>query len=411
MNSMNILLVNTTYLGGGAEKVTRQLYHGFKDSDVTMHLIVGRGSDTTSGYDIIYDKAIPYFFSRAYGRLAPYRKYDRYATHCILQAIEKYNIDIVHLQNIHGNYMGIEDIQKISRRCRVVFTLHDMWAMTGHCAHAFDCNRWKNPDGDCSNCPRKETYPPIKRDIANQMLATKKKCFTGNRIIYVSPSEWLKNRFEESFLKDEYIEVINNGIDTTSYVPQVRSTLREKYNMPVSKNIILFAASDLNSQFRSFRHLLEALEYIPNKSDYCLVVLGTCHDDFGFHKEFDVFRMGYISDENKMKELYALSDVYITPSLADNFPCTTVESFACGTPVIAFASGGLNEQIDSSTGWLVEVGNSKALADAIVDAFSDEARLRSMSLNCRMKAIKEYDESIMLEKYRQLYERILRGEL
>ncbi|MDD6572460.1 MAG: glycosyltransferase [Thermoflexaceae bacterium] len=406
---MNILLVNTTYQGGGAEKVTRQLFHGFDNTDIQMHLLVGRGDPSDSSYEIIYDKKIPYFFSRAYGKLAPYRKYDRYATKRIIDTVKKYHIDIVHLQNIHGNYMGIRDVAKISRHCRVIWTLHDMWALTGHCAHAFDCTKWI--DGNCTGCPKPETYPSIRTDIAGRMLDTKKKSFSGNRIVYVSPSRWLYDRFKESFLKDETIEVIHNGIDIHNFMPGDVILLREKYNIPQDKHVLLFAASNLNSQFRSFKHLLMALELLENKSGYCLVVLGNCDDQITFPPEFQVMQMGYVTDEKKMNELYALSDAYITPSLADNFPCTTLESFASGTPVIAFATGGLIEQIDPSTGWLVECGNPKALADAIQTAFTDEARLATMRENCRKKAEELYSEELMLEKYKALYQKVYKGEL
>lgn len=406
---MNILLINTTYQGGGAEKVTRQLFHGYDNSDIHMKLLVGRGDLSDSRYEIIYDKQIPYFFSRAYGKLAPYRKYDRYAAHRIIDTIKKYNIDIVHLQNIHGNYMGIEDIREIAKHCRVMWTLHDMWALTGHCAHAFDCVKWQA--GDCHNCPKPETYPGIRSDVAGQMLNTKTSSFAGQNIIFVSPSQWLRDRFLESHLKNEKIFVINNGIDINQYVPGDVKFLRKKYNIPQNKNVLLFAASNLNSQFRSFSHLLEALELLENKSDYCLIVLGNCDDKITFNPEFQVFQMGYISDEKKMNELYALSDVYITPSLADNFPCTTVESFASGTPVIAFATGGLVEQIDDKTGWLAKRGNAKELASAIKDAFSDSERLKRMRNNCRNKAEQLYSEEIMLKEYEHLYTRIFKGEL
>lgn len=406
---MNILLINTTYQGGGAEKVTRQLFHGFDNTDIQMRLLVGRGDAADSSYEIIYDRKIPYFFSRAYGKLAPYRKYDRYAAGRIIDTIKKYHIDIVHLQNIHGNYMGIQDVKKISRHCRVVWTLHDMWALTGHCAHAFDCRKWT--EGDCTGCPRPETYPSIRTDVAGKMLTVKKKSFTGSRIVYVSPSVWLRDCFRKSFLKDETIEVINNGIDIRTFTPGNVNTLRAKYHIPADKHVLLFAASNLNSQFRSFKHLLSALELIPDKSDYCLVVLGNCDSRIEFNKEFTVFPMGYIHDETVMNELYALSDVYITPSLADNFPCTTIESFASGTPVIAFAAGGLVEQIDDVTGWLAECGNADALAGAIQNAFADTGRLAAMRENCRKKAENLYSEELMLEKYRELYHKVYKGEL
>lgn len=406
---MNILLINTAYLGGGAEKVTRQLFNGFDNTDIKMHLLCGRPDPKSANYDIIYDKKLPYFFSRLYGKVAPFRKYDPYATKRIIDAIGKYNIDIVHLQNIHGNYMGIQDVAEISKYCPVVWTLHDMWALTGHCAHPFECTKWI--DGCCSNCPKPDVYPGIHSDVADDMLKVKKDSFVAKNITFVSPSNWLKNQFLNSYLKDETITVINNGIDTNFYVPLDRSTLRTKYNIPVNKHVLLFAASDLNSQFRSFPHLLAALKLINNKKDYSLVVLGNCSDEIEFDKDFDVYKMGYIKDEKVMNEMYSLSDVFITPSLADNFPCTTVEAFASGIPVIAFATGGLVEQIDSDTGILVPCGDSDSLSKAIMSIFEDSDKLASMNKACRKKAVELYSEEKMLASYSSLYHHILKEEM
>ena len=410
---MNVLQVNTTYQGGGAEKVTQQLFHS-SFPGITQHLLVGRGDREESrikGYSMIYDGGLPWFCSRAYGKLAPYRRYDPYATHRIISYVKEHGIDIVHLQNIHGNYMGILDVEAIAKHAKIIWTLHDMWAMTGHCAHAFECDGYRRQD--CSNCPRKETYPSIRTDCGNAILQDKKRAFTGKGITFVLPSKWLKERALESILAGEDLRVIENGSDTAGYGKYVgkKEELRQEYDIPKDRTVLLFAASNLNSQFRSFGHLLDSLEYLEDRSAYTLIVLGNCDESVHFPEGFDVRLMGYIKDQDVMAKLYALSDAYVSPSLADNFPCTTVESFAVGTPVIAFASGGLVEQLSEGRGILVPTGDVKSLAHAFEtlrtmtpDAYGE------MSRRCLTKAREEWDLQVMLSRYRDLYEEVYAGK-
>lgn len=403
---MNILLVNTHYSGGGAEKVTRQLFYGMKSEGINVHLLVGREA-VGEDYEVIYNNRLHAFVLKAFTRFVTnVRKSVPFARRKILKAIDKYNIDIVHFNNIHGNYIGIKDIAAISRRCPVVWTLHDMWAMTGHCAHAFDCTLWI--DGKCTPCSDLSMFPELHHDNAGSLYSVKKESFTGKGIHFVTPSEWLLNHARNSFLKNESISVINNGVNTDIFVPGGRTALRKKYGIDENKRAILFGAAYLNSPFKGMRYLIDALNALPDKDKYVLVVIGSNMDSSLFDSAFTIAPMGYISDEHKLAEIYSLSDVFIMSSMAENFPCSSIESFACGTPVIAFASGGLAEQIDPSTGILVERGNTAGLTDAITAFFNyDEDTRYAMSESCIAKAVTKYSEKVMLENYIDLYKNIL----
>lgn len=404
---MNILLVNTHYSGGGAEKVTRQLYQGLKSHGTDVHLLVGR-ENSGDGYEVIYDNPVRAKLLRVSTRfISNVRLHVPIAVNKILAAAERYDIDIIHFNNIHGNYIGINDISKISQKYPVVWTLHDMWAITGHCAHAFDCRLWI--DGNCRHCPDLSMFPELKYDKAAKLYNAKKNGFTGKGIHFVTPSEWLKKHCDSSFLHDEDIRVINNGVDTETFTCHDRTALRRKYNIPQNKRIVLFGAAYLNSPFKGMRYLIDALNALPDKDKYSLLIIGSNMDKSLFSPEFNIIPFGYINDDRTLNEIYSLSDVFIMSSMAENFPCSSIEAFASGTPVIAFASGGLTEQIDENTGILVERGNSDALSRSVTSYFEQgDERLNAMRENCRKKAVNLYSESFMIEQYICLYKNILK---
>lgn len=408
---MNILLINTHFHGGGAEKVTRQIYYGLKSRELPVHLLVGRESKTDGTYEIIYDNPLRSRILRATTRfIRNVRPHVPLAVKKILAAIEKYDIDIIHFNNIHGNYIGIEDIKEISRHCPVVWTLHDMWPLTGHCAHAFDCRLWI--DGNCKPCSNLSMFPELRYDNASRLYNLKKSSFSGQNIHFVTPSLWLKERCESSFLRDEDIRVINNGVDTNLYICQDKAALRRKYNVPENKTAILFGAAYLNSPFKGMRYLIDALNALADKEKYVLLVIGSNMDRELFSPDFHMIPFGYISDERKLAEIYSMADVFVMSSMAENFPCSSIESFACGTPVIAFATGGLTEQIDEQTGILVERGNTTALTKAIMDFAALSPKQRDlMGQACRKKAESLYSEESMIEQYVSLYKTILEGDV
>ena len=117
------------------------------------------------------------------------------ATKKFLEWVDEYNPDIIHLHNLHGYYINIELLFDYLGRKKipVVWTLHDCWAFTGHCAY-FDkvgCKKWEI-DG-CSNCPQKRAYPTsLLFDRSKRNFEEKKQLFSGlDRMVIVTPSRWL----------------------------------------------------------------------------------------------------------------------------------------------------------------------------------------------------------------------------
>ncbi len=404
--SLNLLYVNTRYQGGGAEKVTRQLYEKMaKEENVEVFYLAGRYSAKMNGVDVVYGKNILInvynVFKRNITNNARIRDY--LFRKKIISIIKRNRIDIVHLHNIHGNYMGIMDVVEIRKYCKVVWTLHDMWALTGHCAYPIQCDKWKT-DG-CKYCCNLKLYPKLRIDIANYIYQIKRKAFANRGIIFVVPSKWLMKNCEQSFLKEETKLLINNGVDIDLYTPKEKEKLRKKYKILQDKIVLMFAPSSMKNPYKGIEVLENALKLVKRKENYELVIVGD-RKHINIEKEYICHYMGYVNDDKKMNDLYNLSDVFLLPSYAENFPCSVLESMAAATPVIASRTGGIVEQIDDETGWLFDMGDAKQLAYIIDRLVDKKDKLSVMGAKCRRKAEKYFSEEKMVHDYMNLYAKI-----
>ncbi|MDL2264899.1 glycosyltransferase family 4 protein [Parabacteroides sp. OttesenSCG-928-G07] len=324
------------------------------------------------------------------------------ATKKFIQEIEAIQPDIIHLHNIHGYYLNIDILFKYlnKKKVPVVWTLHDCWPLTGHCAH-FDfvnCHKWQT---ECNYCPNTKAYPKsLFFDRSKQNYYRKKELFTSKKeIVFITPSQWLADIVKQSFLKDYPVQVIPNGIDLSVFSPQQESEIRSKYKIN-AKNIILGVAN-VWSQRKGLDDFLKLSNLLSNEQ--CILLVGLKKEE---QKKLPTNIIGIDKTEN-IKELaafYSLADVFVNPTWVDNFPTTNIEALACGTPVVTYNTGGSPEAIDTNTGIVVEKGDIKGLYNAIINICKDGKALYSES--CRKRAEKEFNMKDKFQKYIDLYHKI-----
>lgn len=324
------------------------------------------------------------------------------ATVELMEKVEYLDPDIIHLHNIHGYYINIEILFDYLKEANkpVVWTLHDCWSFTGHCSH-FDyigCDRWKT---GCYNCPQKREYPAsLLVDNSDWNYSKKKEIFTGVRnLTIVTPSNWLTNLVNKSFLKNYRIETINNGIDLSIFKP-TDNEFRRKYKLD-NKFIILGVAS-IWSHRKGIDFFLELSHNL--EEDEVIVLVGLSEKQL---KEIPVNIIG-ISRTNNIEELadiYSSANVFVNPTLEDNFPTVNLEALACGTPVITFDTGGSPESIDEKTGLITEERSSEKLNKNISKVKAKGKY--SYEKECVKRAVKQYDKRYKYNDYTSLYEQIL----
>lgn len=317
--------------------------------------------------------------------------------------------DLVHLHNIHGGYLSLNVLPKLSKRFRVVWTLHDMWPLTGHCGYSYDCERWKE---GCGSCPYLKAYPPMRRDRTYLLWKIKKRLYAESRLVVVSPSQWLCKKIRESPLMGQFpVHHIPYGLDLNLFRPLDQAAARRSLNLPLDLPLILFGAAYATEERKGYAFLYEALQLLLRKGHYQagLITFGSRSGEVQFSPEIRRFDFGPVADETIMMQLYSASDLTVCPSLADNLPLAVLESMACGTPVVAFDVGGISEAIEHlKTGFLSRLGDASDLARGIVTILENKNLRFDMGVRSREVAEKEYALDLQLKRHWSLYESVLK---
>lgn len=322
------------------------------------------------------------------------------ATKEFISKVKDLDPDIIHLHNIHGYYINIEILFNYLKEANkpVVWTLHDCWSFTGHCAY-FDyvgCDKWKT---GCYNCPEKKAYPSsLIFDNSKNNYINKKEIFTGvKNLTIVTPSQWLANLVQESFLNEYPVKVINNGIDLNTFRPNA-GDFRKKFNL-YGKFIILGVASVWDRR-KGLKYFVELADKVSE--DEVIVLVGLTEKQIN---QIPKNIIG-ITRTNNVKELvniYSSTDVFVNPTLEDNFPTTNLEALACGTPVVTFDTGGSPEILDKESGFVSSIRDSESLYK-IVKVIKNDINKENECVN-RSKAFNKNDK---LSLYKSLYETIRR---
>ena len=323
-----------------------------------------------------------------------------FSTISLIMKLKKYGPDIIHFNVVNEWIINFPLLVKYinKRGIKVVWTMHDCRAFTGRCAYfdEINCDKWKN---GCGKCPEKRLYWPTWIDNSALQWKFRAKWFNEiENLTIITPSYWLANFVKNSFFRTRHVEVIYNGVDTTSFAARSFLNVREKYHIPPPKTIILGCAISWSSRkglfyFRNLANLL------PSK--YQIVLVGDMAKDDKIALECDgVLCVGRTTTFEEMRAWYQEASVFVNPTLADNFPTTNIEALASGTPVVTFNTGGSPEAIDEYTGRVVAQGDVNGLLNAVVELCNqNRAKLREMCLaRSKLFSLDQYNEYVALYK-------------
>ena len=313
-------------------------------------------------------------------------------TYKFLKELDKIQPEIIHLHNIHSNYINFELLFRYIKKnnIKVVWTLHDCWAFTGHCPY-FDivqCNKWKT---ECHSCQMIHEYPATKWDSSTREYNRKKKMFTSvQNMIIVAPSQWLADLTRKSFLSKFPVQVIFNGIDLKIFHPCV-SNFRKKYAIE-NKFIILGVAFSWG-----VRKGQDRFEKLAEKLDerFQIVLVGINKEDV---KSNRIICITKTDNQQQLAEIYTEADVFLNPTREDNFPTVNIESLACGTPVLSYGAGGSAEAFDEKCGMIVS-------DDTIVRVLEKLYKNNFKEADCIMRG-KQFDQNIKFKEYVELYHKV-----
>lgn len=402
---MKVLQINMTYGKGSTGKIVADIMHGLEVEEHEAYALYGYGEIEASNIYRTQNNIILYYMailhSRLFGRSGFYNKRE---TKKLIYWIDKINPDIVHLHNIHGFYLNVEYLFRYleEKGIYVVWTLHDCWSMTGHCA-CFDyveCDKWKT---GCSHCQQLKYYPICYVDRSRENYYTKKKCFTAidiTKMQLVVPSKWLGHIVEQSYLKLYPRKQIYNGVDLELFKPKKEDI---KLKMDIQNKKMILAVTFGYNERKGILDLNILVDMLSTR--YQIVLVGVPLDK---RKKIDdrIILMPKTDSQEDLANYYSAADVYVNVSLEEVLGMTNIEALACGTPVVTYSSGGSSECIDERTGIVVPKRNVEKLKIAIEEVI--EKGKENYQEECVKRAKKVFDKNNMVEQYINVYKSMVK---
>ncbi|OJJ23690.1 hypothetical protein BKI52_04885 [marine bacterium AO1-C] len=428
---MKIAFINTYDTYGGAAIACNRVFQALRQNpEITSAKLLVQQKDSQDTNVLLWSDS---FFGRkkAFLRFALERFYflqfakDRSVQYAFSPAnlgvdISKHPIvqtaDIIHLHWTSFGFLSLKSLNKLAKLGKpIVWTLHDMWAFTGGCHYTGTCTNFQISCGDCQFLKK-----PNQTDLSYKIFQKKFKIFHQLNLSIVTSSNWLAQTAQQSSLfkrsinssNQVSIQTIPTPINTKYFKPVGKTETRTKLKINPKKFQVLFGAMNIADQRKGFKYFQEALQILRNQypdlnEKMELLIFGKASPELLAALPYPVNNLGILSGNEQMSQAYNAADLFIIPSLEDNLPNTIMESLACGTPTVAFHTGGIPDMIDhQQNGYLAQYKSAEDLAKGIYWALN-EANYPQLSQNAHQKMLDGFTESVVANQYIQLYKKIL----
>jgi glycosyltransferase involved in cell wall biosynthesis len=460
--SLRILQVNTTDQAGGAERSSWNLFQAYKDRGHESWLAVGHKKTDDPNVFVIPNQRRPTiwggFCKGLQEQLKPFEEsvpglwrmrewltdwsnpwykaqhslgledYSYPGTRQIL-TLPPRRPDIVHCHNLHGGYFDLRMLSELSHQIPVIVNLRDAWLLSGHCAHSFDCERWRT---GCGHCPDLTLYPAVERDATAFNWQRKRHIFAKSRLYVTTPAHWLMQKVEQSILAPAIVKtrVIPNGGDLSIFHPADRQRVRSDLGISHGAKMLLFTANGIRKNiWKDYETMKAAVAKVAQHmkgQDLIFIALG----EEGLPErvgQAEVRFVPYQKDRKIVARYFQAADLYVHAARAEVSPLTIIEALACGTPVVATGVGGIPEQVkglelsqfslwnsglnrygkDEATGVLVPGGDAQAMASGIEQLLNDDSLRRRLGENAALDAAKRFDLQGQAEGFLAWYQEIM----
>lgn len=359
---MKVLLVNAVYGHGSTGTIVRDIEGLCDQSGIECYVASPDANvrKANHGYLVgnFIDHKLHALLCRINGRQA---YFSHFPTWNLCRYIGRIKPDIVHLHNLHSNYIHLNILLDYlaKKDIKTIITFHDCWFYTGGCFHytAIGCEKWKE---SCGHCPKKrQDTPSLLFDKSAEILKDRKKYLLRvPHLTITGVSQWMSNEPRNTFLKDVPNKVIYNGIDLNAFKP-LDSDIRERLGL-TNKYIILGPASKW-LQPENY----DVYNYFTTNmaEDEVLLLYGMVNGTDCLPANVVAYK--YIESKKELAELYTCADVFANPTREDSLSLINLEAQACGTPVVTFDATGPKETVDGINSFYVEVGNYKQLYKTI----------------------------------------------
>ncbi|MDR1775222.1 MAG: glycosyltransferase [Actinomycetes bacterium] len=418
---------------GGADRIAMDLHRHYLSEGLDAHLLVGfRKRSDSPAVDVLPNDARRCAWQRmllsgnhSSGTLRSlianpvrtarnwlgYTDYDFPGTTYVSELAAATDNPVIHVQNPFGGFFDLRQLPHMSHSFPLVYTLHDMMAFTGYCMHDLGCGKWRTGCGQCPQLSGESKTPHITpRDKTATNWLKKRSIFSTSRIYLTTPSRWLMNLAQESFLAGgiRHAAVIPNGVDDDVFSPVTnaeKQAIRQKLGIPQDSFVFAFSGISSHRGRNPFKDVGTAIDALsccaaevrrhdkgkhPAKQ-LTLLLIGDLQFDGHLPESVQVIRTGYLTERMAVATHLQAADALVHTSPAENFPVAILEAQSCGLPVVASKVGGIPEMVlDGETGFLIEENAPEKLISCMQRLMvSDELR-HLMGRAARKRVLENY---------------------
>lgn len=399
---MKVLQINSFFTVGGPPRIMNGIYDTLKEQGIECRIAAAREKMYAPEDSIRIGTGFSVKLNAILARIFDNEGFSaKRATKKLIKQIEEYDPDIIHLHNLHGYYINIEMLFDYLKKCnkKIVWTLHDCWAMTGHCPHSsmVKCDKWLN---GCYQCPLKKDYPSsYVLDRSGKNWKRKKEIFNGvPNLTLVCVSKWLESVVKKSFLSNYGTKVIYNGIDLSSF-KSVDSDFRSKYGIEDKKVLLGVAMRWLPRKgLDDYRKLAEQLD-----ENTVIVMVGLTAEECK-NMPSNIIGVPPTNNDTELAEIYSAADICLNLSYEETFGLTSVEALSCGTPIVTYDQTAVPEVSNMFNMPVVHAGDIGALLDAIksIPRKNESMQTAKIDLSC-------FEQKYLYQEYLKLYKDLSEG--
>ena len=398
---MKVVQINGVSSSGSTGKIVTQLSIVMRENNIENYIISSGYKEKTKADNVYFCSSnIGVKLHQTFGVLCGNSGFHSpIATYKTISFIKKTKPDVVHLHNIYSYFLNVEKLLLYLKKSGipVVWTMHDFWAITGHCTHfeSVGCDKWKT---QCGKCPQKNLFPYSKFfDRSKSLHKKKRKIFQGwDNLHIVTVSNWVKSRVEQSYLADKSITPIYNGIDLNTF-------RKKQVNRPTwmkGKFVILGVSMGWNSKkgLDDFVKLSQKLD-----DDEIIMLIGLTDKQIKVLPD-NIIGIKRTASADELCDYYNMADVYVSASVEETMGLTVVEAMACGTPAVVYNKTALPELICDGCGFVCEYG-----VDCLYEGIQKvrQKMKTDFSDKCVSFVSKNFDKQNQYEKYCDLYKEIV----
>jgi glycosyltransferase involved in cell wall biosynthesis len=416
---LKVSLFSTTSFKGGAARAMYRLHKGLHHQGVDSKIFTKKkeiDQDDLVLLEVVPQKKINKLiqkFSIDLNRTINSNTLFSYDNHSsfLLKKIDSLNqTDII---NIHwiSNFISLSEIDFFYRsKIPLFWTLHDENPYTAGCHYTNSCLNFKDL---CTKCPQ------IKHnlfDITKVVHQNKIDFFQSIDITLIAPSKWIYDQAKSSkVFKNKDINLIPNGLDTNIFYKRDKKKLRQDYNIPIDKFVLLFGCQNGNEIRKGFKQILEVVLFLINfptinLNHLAIITFGEASDEI-LNLGISLYNLGEIKDEEKLAEIYSLADLFLLPSLEDNLPNTMLEALSCELPIIAFGVGGIPDRVHQNyNGFLISPFDTYLFAKKIEEIIVNPLIIKKLKDNLKYQNKEIYSSEKMAREYINLFSEKLKNK-